>query len=102
MKIEKKIKRIKGPLHLRKCYYCPRTITFEEYVKTNPGFSLEWLIKIWNSPHVEIMCCACYDGFTKSCYKCESTEDLITLLDGPPEICICRKCYRKDPVMIPD
>jgi Leucine-rich repeat (LRR) protein len=47
----------------RVCFQCKATLSFDHYCSRNKSENEEWLVKIWNHPYVEILCCSCHDKY---------------------------------------
>lgn len=45
----------------RVCFQCGKQMHYEEYQQMNQdyGYDAQWLDEIWNSPYVQLLCCAC-------------------------------------------
>lgn len=61
---------------LRKCYQCEQRLYFYEFASTNPTISQQVLAKIWKSPHVEILCCKCFNSYEQKVPRICSTYEL--------------------------
>jgi len=77
---------------LRKCFKCKKKLYLEEYLLANIDFSkcknekevlekIKALLKIWNSPDIELYCCFCFSKEIIQCPKCEYQGNEITKLD---------------------
>jgi hypothetical protein len=44
-----------------RCFKCKRKLYFDHVCTINTSFSFEALEKLWNSPHVQFLCCECYN-----------------------------------------
>ncbi|MHA1147903.1 MAG: Rab family GTPase [Promethearchaeota archaeon] len=58
---------------LRQCFDCHKRLLFYEFASTNPNYNQEFLVKLWKSPHVEILCCKCYLAYEEDMKKIRST-----------------------------
>ena len=49
----------------RYCFKCGAYLKIEDYLKYNDRKEEEYLTQLWNSEHVEMLCCKCYIFKTK-------------------------------------
>ena len=47
-------------LHNKKCVDCDRVITFKDFCRINPFFSLKGAKELWNNPLITPYCSECY------------------------------------------